>query len=321
VTGSYDDNAHWENNGTNMMGLTVANSRFADNSAATGADGLNLRGGTANPTMTASIHDNAFIHNRDDGFQLANTTPSSAQMNVTFSDNDIVQGVNNVPNNDTIHASNGSNADTKFKMDNNDLTGANGSAVILNPGPDGTSASSFDGIVTNNVIGTGATDSGSVLGIGLWGRVSGNGVNRFEIRNNLIRNYQQQGMYLRGNEGNGQQTSYTVTGNTIGTQDGDSLVVLLEAGSVSADTTTVCADFGGAGALANTVFDRPTGNDIGVARDIAGSTLNLVNYAGGDLTTYFRGRNNPATFTAVQSGTTPGNAGGSCALPTTPPLP
>jgi VCBS repeat-containing protein len=321
VTGSADDNVNWENNGTSTLGLTVANSRFADNSAVTGADGLLFRGGTGNPTMTASIHDNAFIHNRDDGFQLANTTPSSAQMNVTFSDNDIVQGVNNVANNDTIHASNGSDADTRFKMDNNDLTGALGSAVILNPGPDGTSASSFDGIVTNNVIGNGAADSGSVSGIGLWGRVAGNGVNRFHITGNLIQNYQSQGMYLRGNEGTGQQTSYTVTGNTIGTQDGSALVVLLEAGSVSGDSTTVCADFGGAGALANTVFDRPAGNDIGAARDIATSTLNLVNYAGGDLTTYFTGRNTPNTITAVQSGTTPGNAGGSCALPTAPPLP
>jgi hypothetical protein len=321
VTGSADDNANWENNGTGSLALTVANSRFADNSAVTGADGIHIRGGTGNPTMTASIHDNAFIHNRDDGFQLANTTPSSAQMNVTFSSNDIVQGVNNVVNNDTIHASNGSDADTRFKMDNNDLTGAHGSAVILNPGPDGTSASTFDAIVTNNTIGTGAVDSGSVGGIGLWGRAAGNGVNRFEIRNNLIQNYQTQGMYLRGNEGIGQQTSYTVTGNNIGTQDGSSLVVLLEAGSISSDATSVCADFGGAGALANTVFDRPAGNDIGVARDIPTSTLNLVNYAGGDLTTYFRGRNGPPTITAVQSGTTPGNAGASCALPATPPLP
>ena len=69
-------------------------------------------------------------------------------------------------------------------------------------------AASYDAIVTNNRIGTGVADSGSVNGIGIWGRTAGNGVNRFEIRNNTIRNFQQQGMYLRGNEGTGQVTDY-----------------------------------------------------------------------------------------------------------------
>jgi hypothetical protein len=219
----------------------------------------------------------------------------------------------------------GSDSDTKFKMDNNDLTGSLGSAVILNPGPDSTNQASFDGIVTNNSIGTGVADSGSVSGIGLWGRAAGNGVNHFEIRNNVIQNYQQQGMYLYGNEGTGQQTAYTVTGNNIGTQDGDALVVFLEAGAVSGDSTTACFDLGGSGALANTIFNRPTGNDIGVST--AGSSqMNLVNWPGGTasnptLTNYFIGRNTPGTLTAIAANSfTPGNVP-SCALPATPPLP
>jgi hypothetical protein len=325
VTGSADDNARWENNGTGTLGLTVANSRFADNSAATGADGLQLSGGTGNPTMTASIHDNAFIHNRDDGFQLVTATPSTAQMNVTFSANDIVQGVNNTANNAGLHNGPGSDSDVKFKMDNNDLTGSLGSAIILNPGPDSTNQASYDAIVTNNSIGTGAVDSGSVSGIGIWGRAAGNGVNRFEIRNNLIQNYQQQGMYLYGNEGVGQVTDYTVTGNNIGTQDGDALVLFLEAGAVSGDSTNVCFDVGGSGALANTIFNRPSGNDIGVATTTS-STMDLVNWPGGTasnptLTNYFIGRNTPATLTAINANSfTPTNVA-NCALPATPALP
>ena len=65
--------------------------------------------------------------------------------------------------------------------------------------------------------------------------------------------------------------------------------------------TTACFDIGGSGALANTIFDRPAGNDIGVAT--AGtSTMNLVGWPGGTasnptLTNYFIGRNSPATLT------------------------
>jgi hypothetical protein len=197
--------------------------------------------------------------------------------------------------------------------------------MILNPGPDSTNQASYDAIVTNNTIGTGVADSGSVSGIGIWGRTAGNGVNRFEIRNNLIQNYQQQGMYLQGNEGTGQQTHYTVTGNNIGTQDGDALVLFLEAGAVSGDSTTACFDIGGAGALANTIFNRPSGNDIGVAT--AGtSTMQLVGWPGGTatnptLTNYFLGRNTPGTLTAIAANSfTPTNVA-NCQLPATPPLP
>jgi hypothetical protein len=328
VTGSADDNANWGNDGNNTLALTVSKSRFADNSATTGADGLHLTGGSSSPTMTASIHDNAFIHNRDDGFQFTTSTPSTAQLNITFNDNDIVQGVNNVPNNAGIQTGPGSNSDTRFKLDNNDLTGSLGSAVILNPGPDSTNQASYDAIVSNNAIGNGTVDSGSVSGIGLWARSAGNGVNRYSITNNVIQNYQQQGMYLYGNEGTGQQTSYTVTGNTIGTQDGSALVLFLEAGSVSGDSNTVCFDVGGAGALANTIFDRPAGNDIGVAT--AGtSTMKLVNYSGGALAggssaalaAYFTGRNSPNTLTATAANAFTPVTAASCAQPTAPPLP
>jgi hypothetical protein len=278
--------------------------------------------------MTALITGNTFLHNRDDGFQVANATPSTAQMNVTFNSNTVTQGVNNAPNNAAVHASNGSDADTKFKMDNNTLSGSLGGGLILNPGPDGTSASSFDAIITNNTIGTsGVADSGSANGMGLWGRAAGNGVNRFEIRNNIIQRFQQQGMYLRGNEGVGQQTDYTVTGNVIREPDGTGFRVLLEAGSTAGDSTDVCVDFGGAGALANTV-DSNAANDIGVARDFAANTLTLRGYTpagapGSALNAYFNGRNTgtPGALTAILSNLEVAGSVSACALPATPALP
>jgi len=71
-------------------------------------------------------------------------------------------------------------------MDDNDLSGSLGSALILNPGPDSTSAASYDAIVTNNRIGTSVADSGSANSIGVWGRTASNGVNRtFRLRGAL----------------------------------------------------------------------------------------------------------------------------------------
>jgi hypothetical protein len=208
-------------------------------------------------------------------------------------------------------------------MDNNTLSGSLGSALILNPGPDSTSAATYDAIVTNNTIGTAAVDSGSRDGIGIWGRSAGNGTNKFEIRNNLIRHFQQQGMYLRGNEGTGQNTDYTVTGNTISNPDGTGFRVLLEAGSSAADSTDVCVDFGGAAALRNTVASGGSPADIGVARDFAASTLTLRDYGGGDLSAYFNSRNtgSPGALTAILSNLTPAGSASACALPATPPLP
>jgi hypothetical protein len=208
-------------------------------------------------------------------------------------------------------------------MDNNSLSGSLGSTLILNPGPDSTSAASYDAIVTNNDIGTGAVDSGSVNGIGIWGRTAGNGVNRFEIRNNVVQHFQQQGMYLRGNEGTGQVTDYTVTGNQVINPDGTGFRVLLEAGAINTDTTDVCVDFGGAGALANTVDSNAAGSDIGVARDLAANTLTLRDYTGGDLSAYFNSRNigTPGALTAVLSNLAPAGSPAACALPSTPPLP
>ncbi len=325
ISGSAEDNARWENdNGT--LGLTVTNSTISDNSATSGADGLLLRGNANATTMTASITGSLFLHNRDDGFQVAvGTPPASPNMNVTFTNNDVVQGVNNVPNNAALSMSPGDASQTRLKLDNNDFSGSLGSGLILNPGPNSTSAATTDVIVTNNRIGTAAAGSGSENGIGLWGRSAGNGTNKFEIRNNTIQHFQQQGMYLYGNEGTGQNTDYTVTGNTIQNPDDNvHFRVLLEAGATAGDSTDVCFDFGGAtAALRNTVASGGSPSDIGVARDFAANTLTLRDFGGGDLSTYFNSRNTgtPGALTAILSNLAPAGSAAACALPATPPLP
>jgi hypothetical protein len=132
-------------------------------------------------------------------------------------------------------------------------------------------------------------------------------------------------MYLRGNEGTGQNTDYTVTGNTISDPDGTGFRVLLEAGSSATDSTDVCADFGGATApLRNTVASGGSPADIGVARDFAGSVLTLRDYtAGANLAAYFNSRNtgSPNPLTAALSNLDPAGSASACALPATPPLP
>ena len=248
---------------------------------------------------------------------------------MTFTNNDVVQGVNNAPNNAALSMSPGDATNMMFKVDNNDFSGSLGGGVILNPGPNSTSAATTDVIFTNNRIGTSAVDSGSASGIGLWGRTAGDGTNKFEIRNNTIQHFQQQGMYLRGNEGQGQDTDYTVTGNSVLNPDGTGFRILLEAGSVGPtsvdpDSTDVCVDFGGASALRNTVASGGSPTDIGVARDFAANTLTLRDYTpGSNLAAYFNGRNtgSPAALTAILSNLDAAGSTAACALPAAPPLP
>ena len=325
ISGSAEDNARWEND-TGTLALTVTNATFADNSATSGADGLLLRGNANVTTMTALITGSLFLHNRDDGFQVAvGTPPASPNMNVTFTGNDVVQGVNNVPNNAALSMSPGDASHMRLKLDNNDFSGSLGSGLILNPGPNSTSAATTDVIVTNNRIGTAAAGSGSENGIGLWGRSAGNGANKFEIRNNTIQHFQQQGMYLYGNEGTGQHTDYTVTGNTIQNPDDNvHFRMLLEAGATSGDSTDVCFDVGGAtAALKNVIPSGASPADIGVARDFAANTLTLRDYAGGDLSAYFNARNtgSPGALTAILSNLSPAGSAAACDLPATPPTP
>jgi len=332
VTTSAEDNARWENdNGT--LGLTVDASEFSSNSAVSGADGMLLLGdGTA--TMTANVTNSLFQHNRDDGFQLATKTPNTAQMNVTLTNNDIIQGVNNAPNNAAVHTGPGSNSDTKFKMVGNELRGSLGSALILNPGPDSTSSASYDAIIDGNSIGNATVDSGSQDGIGIWGRTAGNGDNRFLIKNNVVQHYQGQGMYLRGNEGVGQDTDYTVTGNQVINPDGTSFTLLLEAGSVPADSTNVCFDVGrSVSAPTNLATDANTlavggTATVGVARDFAANTLTLREYTPGGgtagLTNYFdppRNTVTSGTLSAIFSGLDVAGQAGACEQPVNPPTP
>jgi hypothetical protein len=320
ITGSAADNARWEND-SGTLGLSVTGSTFSSNSFTNGGDGLLLLGGNGTPTMTAQLTGNTFQQNRDDGFQLTTSSPSSATMNATLIGNTVTQGVTSAADNAAVRINPGDASQTKVKVDNNNLSGSLGSSLVLNPGADSTTVATYDAIVTNNSIGTAAADSGSVSGAGIRAQAAGNGTNRFEIRGNALRHFEQQGMYLSGDHGSN-TTDYTVTGNSISDPDGTGLRVLLESGSVGTDTTNLCVDFGGAGTLANSVATGGSPADIRVRRESASSELELRGYPpASDVQAYLRNRNTPGTLTASVSGPAPTGTNSSCALPAGPPSP
>ena len=110
------------------------------------------------------------------------------------------------------------------------------------------------------------------------------------MTNNVIRQSHYQGMFFWVRDGNGALHA-TITGNTVSNTGFSG--VLAQAGSGTGDTSFLCFDFGGAGALANTVVGGSSGLSVSENGD---STVRLPGYGGSPtdlaaISAYFQGRN------------------------------
>jgi hypothetical protein len=322
ITGSGETNARIENDAAGTNTLAVTGSTFSSNSTALGAHGLELRGGST-ATINANVTSSTFSANRDNAFQLA-TSGGSPTLNLRFNNNTVTGGNPSMLSGQPgIVVAPSQGAQTKVEIDNNQVSGTIGRAIIVNPLPGSTSTAQFDATVTDNTVGNGTAFSGSSQGEGMIIRPAGDGGSRIAVRNNLIRNYAQIGLWVRAQEGSGGtgNADVTVTGNTINAPSGTGFEgIFVSSGAASGDNMIMCAEIGGAGALGNTFDEAGTGGVADIAFSKRFSTdIRLPGFVtGGNLTTYIQSRNIGAP-TVDNYDLAPTGQAGACALPTLPP--
>jgi hypothetical protein len=221
-----------------------------------------------------------------------------------------------------------------FDVNNNTMSGANGSAVTLQKASTGNPVTDtgtlLNGKFDNNTIGvSGVTDSGSKTGNGLFWSFAGGGTIDLLVRNNIIQQYHGNGGIYADNTGGSYTVNTTITGNTVRQPGAGAFAGLaLTAGAQNpggnpgnGDQIHVCAIIGGAGALENdfSTGDPSNANDIIIGGGASGGSqmrlpgesaaneaqlqafvLANNNVAGTTVTAY---EDPPATFSSTFTGT------------------
>ncbi|HEV2757224.1 MAG TPA: hypothetical protein VG318_15770, partial [Actinomycetota bacterium] len=202
----------------------------------------------------------------------------------------------------------GSNPNWTYLVQNNDFSGARGSALTITTG---TGAGNYTGTVSNNRIGkTGVTESASYgSGHGIVLTHQGTGTHKVQFLNNTVRQYGDRGIDISAVDGS-PVLRVTLHGNVID-EPGDAVTnfagLRIAAGALGTDNASICADIGGAGALKNSLSNSHAGNtrDIAIRGGGGPANFNFPGYGGGSgdfaaLTAFLQPRNDgngtPALF-------------------------
>ena len=298
VSNHLEDNARILNSSGTLSQLTITNSTFRDtDTVSPGNNGLLIQG-DSNANMTVDIANSSFLRNRANGLQVINNGSGTVDVEIgtaaansggTFQNNNV--GVNIAHNGsgtlpfDVLNAS--------FSAPT--LVGA-ASPINLNK------ASAGSGTMSGTVSGNTITNANSLTGPGI--RVNGNGVGgtlTTLIQSNNISQVANRGIEVIARDGSNTLNA-TITNNTVTLTDplfADGIRV--DAGSISSDTTTICADITG-----NT-STTPAGFGVRVRQRFTGTTFRLEDYAGGAaddmaVATFLSTNNNGATTSADHAG-------------------
>ena len=301
VANSPEDNARIVNSSGTLSQLDVTDSTFRDTDVLSpGNNGLLIQadGGS----ITADVLGNTFLRNRANGLQvITNGTGSmdievddSAGQQSTFDDNNIGVSI--------AHNSSGT-----FSFGVRDLTidglnvapGTGGSASPINVNLASAATTEMVGRVTGNTV----TNSNSTTGPGL--RFTGNGSATMTVLvdANNISQVANRGIELIARDGSN-RINATITNNTVTLNNalsGDAIRV--DAGAVSTDTTTICADIRG---------NTPTTTAVGlfgirVRQRFVNTSFILEDYAGAPtddaaVQSFLASGNNAATTSADHGG-------------------
>ena len=164
-----------------------------------------------------------------------------------------------------------------------------------------TASGLLSGTISGNQLGqAGSANSGSSTSDGMSVIVNGAATVNATITNNQIRQFNNIGIQFIKRDGAGNM-NVTATGNTVAEPVAPNALqgILVTSGATSgppADSGTVCADIGGAGALVNTVTGPNFGGDLIRVRQRFSTTVRLPGYGGGAtdttaVTNYLTGRN------------------------------
>jgi uncharacterized repeat protein (TIGR01451 family) len=327
VTGNAEDNLYVKN-GSGTLNLTTTGSTYADNSSTIGNDGIHFLGadvsGSNNANMSLTVTNCTFNNNRGDHLQVLTDAVSSATMTLVFQNNSLTgdrgatYGGNDLGAGITLNPS--GTATVNFNISNNGQstgtptnlpwTGAVVSAITINSSSNAT----MSGTINNNIIGNAAViDSGSSQGDGINITAQNSSDITVAITNNTIREYSNlAGLNLSVQDGTTDTLNATITGNTISNPGSfASNGIFAQAGAATGDTSFLCVDIGGAGALANSIAGSGAngGTDFRVRQRIS-TTVRLPGYAGANndnnaVVAYIQGRN-----TGAETGSATNNVAG-----------
>lgn len=329
VAGSVQDNVRIVNT-AGTLSLTVAGSTFGANGTANGRDALFVdAGGTS--VVNLNVQNSQFTGARANLFRLrllGTTQAGLALAGNTFSNAHpaILPGAGGV----VVESAAGS-ATLAYSVSGNTFRGAVGSALTIQ---EGVGTGTFSGTISGNVVGAaGVANSGSVQGSGISLTSVGGGSHTVAVRNNQVRQYNNQGVLLQigdaSSGGNGALNA-TLTGNVVaepGTAPTIKNGIHLNAGLATGDNPQVCVDLGGAGILANTVAGSGSGGAAGTdfrLRQRFLTTVRLPGYVGanGDnaaVTSFVQARNGGTPTGLVQNTVSTGGGGftggAACAQP------
>ena len=301
VANSPEDNARVVNSSGTLSQLNVTDSTFRDTDAVSpGNDGLLLQadGGS----ITADVLGNTFLRNRANGLQVV--TNATGSMDVEVDDSGTAQSTFDDNN---IGVSIAHNSSGTFSYGVRDLTidglnvapGTGGSASPININLASAATTPMVGKVTGNTV----TNSNSTTGPGL--RFTGNGSATMTtlIDANTISQVANRGIEVVARDGSN-RINATISNNSVTLNNALSAdAIRVDAGTVSADTTTICADI-----RANTATTTAVGLfGIRARQRFAGTTFILEDYAGGAtddaaVQAFLSAANNGATTSADHGG-------------------
>jgi len=313
VTGNEGDQIRVLNSQGTLGGLNINEGTFGTSSPPNGTSSIQFEGaGTA--LMTITVQGATLSNNAADGFFSTGSDNAMVHVNV---DGCTIQNNLNAGINCSILGS----ANSSFSITNNSLSNISGNCINLNLATPSTGT--FQGTVSGNNIGTAGVPNSGSPGGGTGVRIVSNGGGTMHtlVKNNHIYGLNfGSGIDVFARDGNSKMNT-TITGNTIdllSVMSSNGIVVA--SGAVSSDLTQVCADIGGAGALANTIANSSGLDELRVRNRFAGTQLRLPGYSGSGtdiaaIVAYLQSRNNNAGQT---SATLNGNSVGGGAVCTQP---
>ena len=266
------------NSSGSLNRLTMETNTFGSNDATLGGDAVQLVSSNT-ATLNATVNSNTFINAREDLFNAAVTQTASM---------DLVFRINTLSNSHTPVLSTRANVllfststgTVTYDISCNKTTGGNdGPAIAAAKGvPDSGSGGTMTGSIINNRIGnTGVADSGSISASGIFISSLRSGTHTTNIANNIIKHYDEAGIFLRANDG-ASTLNANITGNTTNEPDGFAFAGLhADNGALGTDTNVTnirVGDFANA-ALKNDFSDGEQFNFTDVDFGVAFGTMNL----------------------------------------------
>jgi Big-like domain-containing protein len=318
ISGGISNNVRVLNTSGVLNRLTVSGTTVGANSTTDGTDGVSLlarNSAVLNVTVQNSFFTAAHAN------LLVVDLQNAAASDVALSGNSFNNGSTSInPGSGGVVVGSSGTAGTTsltYSITGNSLQGALGAALTVQKGAGtGTSA----GTIANNTVGvSGVTNSGSSQGTGISVIHLGGGTSTHAITNNVLRQINgTSGVLLQVGDalasgGNGTY-NVTVTGNDIqeagSTSNSGRNAITLTAGTATGDGHTICADIGGAGALANNIVNFNTasaGNDNRIRPNQRFlTTVRMPGYTGANndntaVANYLLGRNTASRVLASNS--------------------